>query len=137
MDVDIEALEAKKHKDLDEAIAITDVDPQYFSELDDRLVREKFSVRNYIEDTREILKARLLAGQEMDDTIRIDQQFVEEQKRLDQIRVCSVKPKIFNLLLNKKIISVKYPNNFIHFKHLCCFWKYKKLCLFDIKIALI
>ncbi|KOX74378.1 Coiled-coil domain-containing protein 37, partial [Melipona quadrifasciata] len=86
VDVDIEALEAKKHKDLEEAIAITDIDPQYFSELDDRLVRETFSVRNYIEDTREILKARLLAGQEMDDCIRIDQQFVEEQKRLDQIR---------------------------------------------------
>ncbi|XP_043508745.1 uncharacterized protein LOC122528080 [Frieseomelitta varia] len=86
VDVDIEALEAKKHKDLEEAIAITDIDPQYFSELDDRLVREKFSIRNYIEDTREILKARLLAGQEMDDCIRIDQQFVEEQKRLDQIR---------------------------------------------------
>ncbi|KAK1124334.1 hypothetical protein K0M31_006703 [Melipona bicolor] len=86
VDVDIEVLEAKKHKDLEEAIAITDIDPQYFSELDDRLVREKFSLRNYIEDTREILKARLLVGQEMDDCIRIDQQFVEEQKRLDQIR---------------------------------------------------
>lgn len=87
VDVDIEALEAKKHKDLDEAIAITDVDPRYFSELDARLVREKFSVRKYVEDCREILKYRLLAGQQMDDCIRIDQQFVEEQKRLDKIKV--------------------------------------------------
>lgn len=86
VDVDIEALEAKKHKDLDEAIAITDVDPRYFSELDARLVREKFSVRKYVEDCREILKYRLLAGQQMDDCIRIDQQFVEEQKRLDKIK---------------------------------------------------
>lgn len=85
--MDIEALEAKKHKDLDEAIAITDVDPRYFSELDARLVREKFSVRKYVEDCREILKYRLLAGQQMDDCIRIDQQFVEEQKRLDKIKV--------------------------------------------------
>lgn len=89
VDVDIEALEAKKHKDLDEALAITDVDPRYFSELDARLVREKFSVRKYVEDSREILKCRLLAGQQMDDCIRIDQQFVEEQKRLDRIKVCS------------------------------------------------
>lgn len=88
VDVDIEALEAKKHKDLDEAIAITDVDPRYFSELDGRIVKEKFSVRNYVEDTRDILKTRLLAGQEMDDCIRIDQQFVEEQRRLDEIKVC-------------------------------------------------
>lgn len=86
--MDIEALEAKKHKDLDEAIAITDVDPRYFSELDARLVREKFSVHKYVEDCREILKCRLLAGQQMDDCIRIDQQFVEEQKRLDKIKVC-------------------------------------------------
>lgn len=91
--MDIEALEAKKHKDLDEAIAITDVDPRYFSELDARLVREKFSVRKYVEDCREILKYRLLAGQQMDDCIRIDQQFVEEQKRLDKIKV---------FILNKK-----------------------------------
>lgn len=102
--MDIEALEAKKHKDLEEAIAMTDVDPQYFSELGGGLVREKFSVRNYVEDTREILKVRLLAGQEMDDCIRIDQQFVEEQKRLDEIKVCLRKSKTINLLLiyNKK-----------------------------------
>ncbi|XP_076753331.1 cilia- and flagella-associated protein 100 [Xylocopa sonorina] len=86
VDVDIEALEAKKHKDLDEAMAITDVDPQFFSVLDGRVVKEKFSVSNYVEDIREIFKARLLAGQEMDNCIRIDQQFVEEQKRLDTIK---------------------------------------------------
>ena len=126
--MDIEALEAKKHKDLEEAIAITDIDPQYFSELDDRLVREKFSVRNYIEDTREILKARLLAGQEMDDCIRIDQQFVEEQKRLDQIRVCFDESKIFNLLLNKKITFTL--NTSVVFGNI-------KLCLFDTKMAII
>ncbi|CAK9801882.1 Cilia- and flagella-associated protein 100 [Anthophora plagiata] len=86
VDVDIEALEAKKHKDLDEAIAITDVDPKFFSELDGRVIKEKFSVSNYVDDIREIFKARLLAGQEMDDCIRIDQQFVEEQKILDKIK---------------------------------------------------
>lgn len=108
--MDIEALEAKKHKDLEEAIAMTDVDPQYFSELDGGLIREKFSVRNYVEDTREILKVRLLAGQEMDDCIRIDQQFVEEQKRLDEIKVCLCRSKTINLLLiynKKKIISTR------------------------------
>ncbi|KOC69388.1 Coiled-coil domain-containing protein 37 [Habropoda laboriosa] len=86
VDVEIEALEAKKHKDLDEAIAITDVDPKFFSKLDGRVIKEKFSVRDYVDDIREIFKARLLAGQEMDDCIRNDQQFVEQQKILDRIK---------------------------------------------------
>ncbi|XP_076235040.1 cilia- and flagella-associated protein 100 [Calliopsis andreniformis] len=86
VDVEIEALEAKKHKDPDEMIAITDVDPEYFTELTGRPVKEKFSLREYIEDSREIFRTRLLAGQELDDCIRIEQQFVLEQKKLDEIK---------------------------------------------------
>ena len=103
--MDIEALEAKKHKDLDEAIAITDVDPRYFSELDARLVREKFSVRKYVEDCREILKYRLLAGQQMDDCIRIDQQFVEEKKKHEKIKVFFLKKKKKK---KKKFSTIQY-----------------------------
>ncbi|XP_029045393.2 uncharacterized protein LOC114877241 isoform X2 [Osmia bicornis bicornis] len=86
VDVDIEALEAKKHKDLHEGIAITDVDPEFFKELAGRVVKEKFSVNEYVNDIRNIFKARLLAGQEMDDCILIDQQFVEEQRVLNKIK---------------------------------------------------
>lgn len=86
--MEIEALEAKKHKDPDEAIAITDVHPEYFTELTGRPVKEKFSLREYVEDTREIFRTRLLAGHELDDCIRIEQQFILEQKKLDAIKVC-------------------------------------------------
>nr|XP_034180476.1 uncharacterized protein LOC117604486 [Osmia lignaria] len=86
VDVDIEAFEAKKHKDLHEGIAITDVDPEFFKELAGRVVKEKFSVNEYVNDIRNIFKARLLAGQEMDDCILIDQQFVEEQRILNKIK---------------------------------------------------
>ncbi|XP_076391290.1 cilia- and flagella-associated protein 100 [Megachile rotundata] len=86
VDVDIETLEAKKHKELHEAIAITDVDPRFFKELSGRVVKEKFSVTEYVNDIRNIFKARLLAGEELDDCIRIDQQFVEEQKSLNKIK---------------------------------------------------
>ncbi|XP_015438959.1 PREDICTED: uncharacterized protein LOC107193933 [Dufourea novaeangliae] len=79
-------LDAKKHKDLDEAMAITDVDPGFFKAFSNRVVKEKFSVQEYVDDLREIFKTRLLAGQETDDCIRIEQQFVEEQKRLDKIK---------------------------------------------------
>ncbi|XP_023289730.1 cilia- and flagella-associated protein 100-like [Orussus abietinus] len=67
-------------------IAMTDVDPQYFTELRGRVVGQKFSKRQYVEDTRDVLRTRLLAGQERDECIRIDQQFEEEQRRLDKVK---------------------------------------------------
>lgn len=82
MDIEVEA---KKHKD--EAIAMTDVDPQYFTELSGRPVKEKLSLDQYIQDIREVLKTKLLVGQEKDDCIRIDQQFEQETCRLRQIQV--------------------------------------------------
>ncbi|XP_077262569.1 cilia- and flagella-associated protein 100 [Temnothorax americanus] len=86
VDVEIEAEEAKKHKRLDKAIAMTDVDPQYFTELSGRPVKEKFSLEQYIRDVREMLKTKLLIGQEKDECIRIDQQFEQETRRLRQIQ---------------------------------------------------
>jgi hypothetical protein len=87
VDVEIEAIEAKKHKTPEETIAMTDVDPEYFTELCGRSVKEKFSFQQYIRDTREILKTRLLIGQEKDYCIRIDQQFEQESNRLEKIQV--------------------------------------------------
>lgn len=87
VDVEIEAIEAKKHKDPEEAIAMTDVDPQYYTELCGRSVKEKFSLERYIQDTRETLKTRLLIGQEKDYCIRIDQQFEQESRRIERIQV--------------------------------------------------
>ncbi|XP_018314408.1 cilia- and flagella-associated protein 100 [Mycetomoellerius zeteki] len=78
--------EAKKHKELDKVIAMTDVDPKYFTELSGRPVKEKFSLKQYIQDIREILKTKLLISQEKDDCIRIDQQFEQETRRLRQIQ---------------------------------------------------
>lgn len=87
MDIEIDAKEEKGYKDLHKAIAMTDVDPHYFTELSGRPIKEKFSLDQYIQDIREILKTRLLIGQEKDDCIRIDQQFEQEIRRLRQIQV--------------------------------------------------
>lgn len=103
MDVPVEALEAKKHKGLDEAMAITDVDPEFFTKLSGRVVKEKFSMHSYVEDNREIFKTRLLAGQILDDCIRIEQQFIEGQRKLDKI-------KVFRLSFLK--VSFKVNGNF-------------------------
>lgn len=67
--------------------ALTDIDPNYFKELKGRVLKERFSICQYIDDIREVLSTRLLAGQERDDCIRIDQQFAEEQKVLNDIKV--------------------------------------------------
>lgn len=85
MDVEIEMEEAKKHKD--KAIAITDVDSQYFTELSGRPVKEKFSLDQYVQDVRDVLKTKLFIGQKKDDCIRIDQQFEHESRRLQNIQV--------------------------------------------------
>jgi len=66
---------------------MTDVDPEYFTELSGRPVKEKFSLEQYVQDIREILKTKLLIYQEKDDCIRIDQQFEQETRRLQQIQV--------------------------------------------------
>lgn len=80
-------VETNKKKYLDKIIAMTDVDPQYFTELSGRPVREKFLLKPYIQNIREILKMKYLIGQEKDDYIRIDQQFEEESHRLQKIQV--------------------------------------------------
>ncbi|XP_018403544.1 PREDICTED: cilia- and flagella-associated protein 100-like [Cyphomyrmex costatus] len=86
VDFEIETEEAKKYKKSDKVIAMTDVHPQYFTELSGRSVKEKFSLKQYIQDIREILKTKLLISQEKDDCIRIDQQFKQETHRLRQIQ---------------------------------------------------
>lgn len=94
VDVEIEAEEAKKHKDPDKAIAMTDVDPQYFTELHGRPVKETFTLERYVQDTREIFRTRLLMDQERDDCIRIDQQFEQESRRLRKLQVIILRKSV-------------------------------------------
>lgn len=88
VDVEVEADESAVHKDLEKVTAITDIDPNYFTEVKGRLgVGERFSRQRYIEEAREVLRTRLLIGVQRDDCIRIDQQFDEEERRLNDIKV--------------------------------------------------
>ncbi|KAI4491877.1 hypothetical protein M0804_003269 [Polistes exclamans] len=86
VDVAAEKEEKKKHKELKDAFAITDVNPEYFIETTERLVKEKFSLRQYINDLREILRTKLLVGEQRDLCIHIEQQFDEEIRRLNKIK---------------------------------------------------
>lgn len=80
-------IESEVRMDPSKVIAMTDVDPGYFTELSGRSVREKFSLKQYMLDTQEVLRTRLLIGEKKDDCIRIDQQFEQESYRLQQIEV--------------------------------------------------
>ncbi|XP_066597298.1 cilia- and flagella-associated protein 100 [Prorops nasuta] len=84
VDVDLEILDAKKYKEPNEVIAMTDVDPGYFTDFGGGM-REKFSVRRYVDDLRMLFRTRLMIAQERDDCIRIEQQFAEEQTKMNLI----------------------------------------------------
>nr|XP_050844610.1 uncharacterized protein LOC127061583 isoform X1 [Vespula vulgaris] len=86
VDVPAEIKEKKKHKELKEIFAITDINPEYFTETAGGLVKEKFSLCQYIDDLRQILRSKLLAGEQRDLCILIEQQFDEERRRLSKIK---------------------------------------------------
>lgn len=86
-DTEIGAKEAKEHEQFDRMTVMTDVDPLYFTELSGRPVKEKFSLQQYLQDTRTVLKTRFLIGQERDNYICIDQQFQQELQCLEKIQV--------------------------------------------------
>ncbi|XP_063995870.1 centrosomal protein of 83 kDa-like isoform X2 [Diachasmimorpha longicaudata] len=72
-------------EDYQAPLAMTDIDPGYFIDLTGRPIREKFSGRRYVEQARQVLRARLLAGFARDDCMRIDRQFAEERRRFANI----------------------------------------------------
>ncbi|XP_015111833.1 uncharacterized protein LOC107037685 [Diachasma alloeum] len=72
-------------EDYQAPLAMTDIDPGYFTDLTGRPIREKFSGRRYVEQARQVLRARLLAGFARDDCMRIDRQFAEERRRFANI----------------------------------------------------
>lgn len=105
-----EIKEKKKHKELKEIFAITDINPEYFTETAGGLVKEKFSLCQYIDDLRQILRSKLLAGEQRDLCILIEQQFDEERRRLSKIKV---KQKLQQKKKHYKIEITKEKKNYI------------------------
>ncbi|KAK0168716.1 hypothetical protein PV327_002490 [Microctonus hyperodae] len=66
-------------------MAITDIDPGYFTDLAGRPIGKKFSRTRYVEQIRNVLRTKLYIGYNRDDCLRIDQQFIEEKKRFTAI----------------------------------------------------
>lgn len=65
---------------------ILDIDPEFFSIVEGRPIKEKFQISNYIEDMRKLLRLKIICGYRQDEIEMIDQNFNEEQRVIDEIK---------------------------------------------------
>ncbi|XP_022903092.1 coiled-coil domain-containing protein 38-like [Onthophagus taurus] len=65
---------------------ILDIDPDFFTIVEGRTIGEKWNIREYVHDLRESLRARVVAGYREDEVLLIEENFMEEQRILDEIK---------------------------------------------------
>lgn len=64
---------------------ILDLDPDFFTMVEGRPVPQNFNRRDYIEDTRDVLRYKIVCGYREDDILLIEENFSVEQKIIDEI----------------------------------------------------
>lgn len=65
---------------------ILDIDPDFFSIVEGRPIKEKFKISNYIEDMRKLVRLKIICGYRQDEIELIEQNFNEEQRIIDEVR---------------------------------------------------
>lgn len=65
---------------------ILDIDPEFYSLVEGRPLVEKFDVKKYIDNVRDVLRTKIITGFREDDIILIDESIIEEQKLIDETR---------------------------------------------------
>lgn len=65
---------------------LLDLDPEFFSLVEGRPLFEKFRVRKYVHDVREVLRTRIVTGFREDEVDLIEENFASEQVMIDKIR---------------------------------------------------
>lgn len=65
---------------------ILDIDPEFFSIVEDRPIREKFKISNYVEDMRKLTRLKIICGYRQDEIDLIEQNFNEEQRLIDDVK---------------------------------------------------
>ncbi|KAK9674970.1 protein of unknown function (DUF4200) [Popillia japonica] len=75
-----------KEPELQSMKTILDIDPNFFTIVEGRPIGEKFNVRDYIRDLRECLRSKIVAGYREDEVILIEENFIEEQRIIDEIK---------------------------------------------------
>lgn len=62
-----------------------DLDDQYFAAIKGRPIKEKFSLKDYVNDVRETFRTKLKTGFLQDEVYLIDEQYLNEKKRINQL----------------------------------------------------
>lgn len=65
---------------------IFDIDPDFFTIVEGRPIAEKFNIKDYIKDIRDILRTRIIAGFKEDEILLINENFIDEQRAIDDIK---------------------------------------------------
>lgn len=67
--------------------SITDtVDPEFFTIVSGKPIREKFDIRNYLQDLQSLFLINLQIGYKRDETLLIEEQFRQEKSQLEDIK---------------------------------------------------
>lgn len=65
---------------------ILDIDPEFYTLVEGRPLIEKFEVKKYVENVREVLRTKIITGFREDDIILIEESIIEEQSIIDETR---------------------------------------------------
>lgn len=68
---------------------ILDIDPEFFTIVTGRPIKEKFNVKQYVEHMRQVLRTKIVTGFREDEMMLIQENFLQEQKVIDEIRTLS------------------------------------------------
>lgn len=62
-----------------------DLDDQFFAAIKGRPIKDKFSLKDYVNDVRETFRTKLKTGFLQDEVYLIDEQYLNEKKRISQL----------------------------------------------------
>lgn len=65
---------------------ILDLDPEFFTLIEGRPVPQKLTHKEYIKDVRDVLRTKIVSGYREDEILLIDENFIVEQKVIDEIK---------------------------------------------------
>lgn len=68
---------------------ILDIDPEFFTIVTGRPIKEKFNVKQYIDHMRQVLRTKIVTGFREDEVMLVQENFLQEQKVIDEIKARS------------------------------------------------
>lgn len=63
-----------------------DIDPEYYTIIAGRPIKEKKDIREYFKDVRKCFLTRLKAGFQFDEVLQMEEAYIDEKRRLEEIK---------------------------------------------------